>query len=139
MLEKRGIIRQSSLRLECGVCGTLIDHLDAAEMHEALLTRGDVQGQPQFAHYVFHRCNVVFRHNVCPGGQFKHEGGHGGQDVWERCLRHLVKYEGLEDVSMYLLEMSSIFNVAGAAYRKVENCDLTREDNTYKEMMKWRK
>lgn len=138
-MAKRSIFRGLSLQLECGVCHTLIENPDQAEMHEALLTRGDVQGNSEYSHYVFHRCNVVFRHNWCPGGQYKHEGGHGGTKVWENCLRHLVKYEGLEDVSMYLLEMSSFYNVAGQAYRRLESMDLTREDTIYKEMMKWRK
>jgi hypothetical protein len=133
LLERRGLSRSNGhIAVECGVCHTLIDDADQADMHEALMTRGHVQTQPEFSYLVFHGCNVVFRHKTCPGDQFKHEGGVGGEEIFERCAKQLVRYEGYDNVAMWLLEMSCVFvQTGGDAYRRFQALDLSREEKIF--------
>lgn len=132
LVERRGISSiPGDLSLECGVCHTLIEGMFKSDMHEALITRGHVQTQPQFSHLVFHRCNVVFRHKTCPGGQFTHAGGTGGKDVFTRCLRYLVRYEGKNDVFQYIRDMASVFIEVMWLLPWIEEIDLTKEQKIF--------
>lgn len=103
---------------------------DEAEMHEALMTRGHVQGKDDASYLVFHPCNVVFRHHSCEPVQmgwnriddenptpiivtFTHGGGTGGDMAIWRATAHLIKHEGAARVREYLTAISGIFHQTG--------------------------
>lgn len=85
----------------CPIC----DHPITAgpDLHEALITRGLIQGAG-LQELTYHRCNVVLRHHVCPDKQY-HTPGRGGMDTFRKCVVHLCEWEGTENVREYLQEI----------------------------------
>jgi len=78
------------------------------DMHEALISRGQVQGSP-FAFLIYHPCNVVLRHNSITG--CRHEGGVGGSEIFAKCAKQIAHYETSERVTGYLIAMQEYFPV----------------------------
>ncbi len=87
----------------CPICRIPI--VKAGDLHEALLTRKDCQGRNQ--RLIYSPYNCVLRHHVCPDGQY-HTAGHGGDEVFERCARQIVAFEGLDKVRRWLDEMMQV-------------------------------
>lgn len=83
-------------------------------MHEALISRGDVQGSSKDKQaLIFDRRNMVLVHSNC------HKPGTAGDEIWEKCLRHLVQHEGLDAIREYLLMMKDNFKIIGSqAYQR---------------------
>ena len=77
-------------------------------MHEAMITKGQVNGHEK-QDLINSRYNCVLRHHVCPGGKDSHAGGVGGDEIFEKCVKHLVGWEGEQNVREWLLEMIVIF------------------------------
>ena len=83
-------------------------------MHEALLPKSAVmKTSAETQDMINHACNCVIRHHICPGGKMSHTGGTGGDEVFEKCLEHLVYWEGKEAVEEYLKFMAERTVVAG--------------------------
>ena len=111
------------LQLRCPICLKLIPISEIPPMHEALITRGDVQGHP-LADRIMNRYNCVLPHNRC------HERiiGHGGDKVFEACARHLVLKESYYGVHSWLQIQESVFTDAGTkALRRFEGLGLENE------------
>lgn len=112
-----------------------------ADVHEALITRGHVQGQKDNAYLAFHPYNCVFRHHSCPPKEvtfkgdtfvttFFHGGGVGGDLVFERCSRYLMRYEGYDHIVEYLQAMAGVFPQAGnEALRRFLALHLVEDDS----------
>jgi len=77
-------------------------------MHEAMITKGQVKGHPK-QDLINSKYNCVLRHNVCPDGKHSHTGGIGGDETFEKCARHLVKWEGEDKIRMWLFKMIDHF------------------------------
>jgi hypothetical protein len=99
----------------------------AAAMHEALIPRGYVhKASLEIRHFIFHPCNVVFRHDYCPPVRvqvgvdnltkrpieqvftFRHESGAGGPMQFKRAVLALIAYEGHDRVLDYLEAMRTL-------------------------------
>jgi len=71
-------------------------------MHEAIFTRGDVQGlKHELRKIVNHRCNVVHRHHICNLKKY-HGAGHGSPEEFRACVYRILEFEGAEAVSEYM-------------------------------------
>jgi len=106
----------------CPVCAQPIHYPKYLhpDLHEVILTRGKVQGamKPEEAlKLISHPCNCVLRHHVCPDGKNYHTSGTGGDEVFEKCVRQIVKYEGYDHVMEWLMEMKKHFPVAAEEAR----------------------
>jgi hypothetical protein len=95
------------LRPRCPICEKPI--LQSADMHEALITRRDVQRHGPYE-LIFHPCNCVILHHEC----HMQIAGHGGSVVFEKCAWHLIQWEGIENVGVWLAEMAAVFPVVGS-------------------------
>ncbi len=93
----------------CPLCLKAIDYRkNAPDMHEALIPRSAVQGtSEETQELIMHRCNTVLLHHEC------HVPGTGGEEIWEKCLHYLVKWEGRESVFEYLDMMSKRMKMNG--------------------------
>jgi len=97
--------------LICPICQQTVSRFSPPDLHEALITRHYVEKVPHYAWLINHPCNVVFRHH-----QTKwcwHTAGIGGDEVFELCAIHLVKFEGYENVLAYLEAMAEIIPFFG--------------------------
>lgn len=63
---------------------------------------------------ITHPCNCVLRHHICPDGVNYHTSGTGGNVIFEACVRQIVAYEGLGQVSAWLMSMMPHFKVAAS-------------------------
>lgn len=97
----------------CPICGEKIQSI--GDMHEALISRGDVQGAPDnVKQMIFSRYNCIHRHNQCPTGGHFHAPGIGGSETFEKCARALVEYEGYEGIYEWLVEMANVLPKVGS-------------------------
>jgi hypothetical protein len=93
------------------------------DKHEPLLTRGDVEKVPEWKWLIFHPCNTVLVHHKCHMSII----GHGGKDVFEKCARQLVEYEGYENVRAFLVAMLDYYPTnAKDALKKFDLIDFKR-------------
>jgi hypothetical protein len=76
-------------------------------MHEALLTRRDVTGFNQ--ELIYSPFNCVLLHREC----HMQIAGHGGPEVFEKCARHLVLWEGYPVVRGWLQNIAHVFPIVG--------------------------
>lgn len=86
---------------ECAYCGLGI--VDGPDMHEALFTKGDVSGKESLIPRIYDRRNCVLVH---PGGSTS--PCHAGAQTKEGQLiviKHLIKWEGLQDLREYVAMM----------------------------------
>ena len=77
-------------------------------MHEALISKGQVNGHVK-QDLINSKYNCVLRHHVCPDRLGSHTAGVGGDETFEKCAKHLAKWEGEVEVRTWLLEMVSVF------------------------------
>lgn len=97
----------------CGYCDEPI--IDAPDMHEVLITRGDIQGNPDLEPVVMVRENCVLVHpKKCHIEAATKEGQ-------KKCIRHLIKYEGKSNLLFWLNTLSVITksSIANEAYNLV--------------------
>ena len=98
----------------CPLCLKILRITDSADLHEALITRGDVRGSP-YREQIFTAENCVLVHHICHMGI----AGRGGNETFEKCARYLVKWEGLEAVCDWLTQMTAVFpSVATTTFRR---------------------
>ena len=75
-------------------------------MHEALITKGMVRGHKDNL-MINHACNCVLIHPAC------HKPGVGGEEIFRKCLKHLIAHEGLPNILLWIRSMEKYFpNVA---------------------------
>ena len=100
----------------CPICSLPITN--APDMHEAIITKGQTRGHKE-QYRINSIYNCVLRHHVCPDGLGSHTGGVGGDDTFEKCVKHLVHWETEENVRAWLLDMIEVFPRVGleAFYR----------------------
>ena len=97
--------------MTCPICSLPINH--DPDMHEALIPKSAVQGAPsEIRELINHKCNCVLRHHICPDGHI-HEGGTGGDEIFELCLKDIVHWEGRDEVEAYLKMMETVTATAG--------------------------
>ena len=71
------------------------------DMHEVLITRGDLSGSPvQYAIMVAENC-VLVHHEDCHHNAATTEGQ-------AQCVRHLISYEGYDNIRNWLIEMDDL-------------------------------
>lgn len=79
-----------------------------AQLHEAILTRGDVAGaKGNVPNMIFHRCNCVHLHPAC------HVPGHLSEENFRKCVDYLVFWESREAIEEYLVFMANNTKLAG--------------------------
>lgn len=94
----------------CPFCQKPITKGQRYDMHEGLISRGQVQKSGREV-LVFHPCNLVFRHNDSHG--CSHSGGIGGNKGFEISARYLVEHEGYHEVRAWLMSMVTEFSQVG--------------------------
>lgn len=83
----------------CAICDQPI--LDDPDMHEALITRADVEKMKD-KDWIMHRCNCVLLHHSCHMKII----GHGGDEWFKKCAIHLVEVEGIDSVVDWFMTMA---------------------------------
>lgn len=83
----------------CAICNRGIFY-DSMDMHEALVTRGNVRGNPDLLWMIMVRENTVLVH---PGKCHKEAATKEGR---EKCLNFLIRHEGYEAIREFLLKMN---------------------------------
>jgi hypothetical protein len=109
ILSSRGVYSLGKARhLICPICDQFI--YGAFDLHEALISKGQVNGHPRqdLINSVY---NCVARHNVCPNNLGSHTGGIGGNKIFEKCARNIVKWEGITNVRQWLSFMQTVFPI----------------------------
>jgi hypothetical protein len=95
-------------------------------MHEALISKGQVNGHPE-QDKINSQFNCVLRHHACPNGKDFHSGGIGGDITFEKCARQLVEFEGFMEVRCWLFGMQHVFpTVARDALYRFDKIDWRR-------------
>lgn len=93
--------------MKCPICNLPLNQsVSNVDMHEAIVTRGDVQGT-KVADHIFHRCNSVHVHQHC------HTPGHMSEENWRKCVDYLVEWEGRLAIEEWLLHMSVNTKIVG--------------------------
>lgn len=96
----------------CPICKQPI--LGEADLHEAIITRGQVAGTARAkADEIFSQYNCVLRHNVCPTGA-SHTPGIGSNTDFKNCLEQIVEFEGYSALLEWLDKMTAIYPVVAA-------------------------
>jgi hypothetical protein len=92
----------------CPICNRAIREydFDGGDLHEALITRGDVSGH-KYQHLIYSAFNCVVVHHSC----HMQIAGHGGDEVFEKCARYLVEHEGFDLVHEWLIGMMDAFPI----------------------------
>lgn len=80
----------------CAYCLLAIN--GAPDMHEVIITRGDIQGAPHLAPLIMVRENCVLIHQRCHWKANTKTG-------MRRCIRHLLAREGYCEVHSFLLNL----------------------------------
>ncbi len=107
---------------ECGVCKLPIRGV--IDLHEALITRADIAGNSQWE-LIFTPLNTVVRHHICPTGDY-HTAGHGGDEIFGRCAKQIVCFEGYNAVRLWLEQMRQVIPQAALkAICRLEALELT--------------
>lgn len=82
----------------CAICGKLLTN--GCDMHEAIITRGDISGQKQLQPLIMVRENCVL---VCPGGSgspcHREAGTKEGQI---KAIQNILTFESIEDIEIFL-------------------------------------
>ncbi len=102
----------------CPICGQAI--LKDADLHEALLTRGDTAGHAR-QELIFSAYNCVVVHHRCHMQII----GHGWDENFQKCARNLAQWEGYDAVRDWLQSMKEHFpHLAGMALNRFSAIDL---------------
>ena len=96
--------------LDCPICGKTMTMNTPMDLHEALISRSQVQNH-HLKYLIFHPCNVVLRHNSISTTGCKHEGGVGGDEIFAKCAKQIAYYETSERVTGYLMAMQEYFPI----------------------------
>ena len=124
LMEQRGIyLRLNQKVWLCPICKAPIYPHRRMDLHEALLTRGDVQGNKEWAWLIYSPFNCILRH--ADTRDCWHTPGVGGDDVFRSCAEQLVQYEGYDKVKEYLTAMVEYYpTVVTFALRRFEGLEL---------------
>ena len=127
LMEQRGLYLQPTRKIWlCPVCLQPIHQNQRMDLHEALLSRGDVQNnshfvnpkaygmtreaqkdQIRFCDLIFSPYNCVLRHSEIRN--CRHVPGIGGDRIFQSCAEQIVKYEGYDKVVEYLTAMKEYY------------------------------
>ena len=126
LISSRGIYSLGNTRRpKCPVCDCVIK--DFPDMHEALISKGQVNGH-QNQDAINSRYNCVLRHQFCPNGLGYHSGGIGGNELFEKCARHIVEWEGRLETRKWLAAMEVVFSTVGRdALRRFDSIDWSKD------------
>jgi hypothetical protein len=103
--------------VRCPFCNRGV-YLTNGDLHEALITRGQVRGHIQ-QDFIYSRYNCILRHHET--AFCSHTGGVGGNINFEKAARYLAKWEGYQPIHAWLSEAKNIWPVVGAeALRRFE-------------------
>lgn len=100
---KRGMTTSRGWRPICAICGEPI--MEDPDMHEAIITRGNVQGNFLLEELINTEENCVLTH---PGGKNLgtcHQLAHT-REGREKCIMHILKYVPVAQVLQWLEQMS---------------------------------
>lgn len=106
LIKERSQFTPKGFYPECPICGTPI--FGAPDMHEAIITRGQVSGH-DFQNVIYSKYNCVLRHQFCPSGKQSHTPGIGSENDYLKCVVQIIQYEGYTDTNLWLLSMNSVF------------------------------
>lgn len=109
-------LRTSGLHVYCAVCdGPILNN--SIDMHEVLITRGDVSGLYMVQKLIMVQENCVLVHH----GKCHQEAATRAGRV--RCIENLIKWNGMERIVIWLDEMRRIMktSVPKEALHLVEN------------------
>lgn len=98
LMTSRTIFTKEGWKPECGYCGKPI--MSGGEMHEAIITRGDVRLVQRSYQVITNRCNCVIVHSECHASAATKEGA-------KRILAYLVRYEGRKNMLFWLSSIAS--------------------------------
>ena len=89
---------------DCPICGFALRFPD---MHEVILTRGDVQKMPdEVKEKIYVRENCVLVHTRC----HQQAATENGQ---RKCIEHLLKHEGYSKIIEWLESLKGLFTSGG--------------------------
>ncbi len=107
----------------CPLCSLPIASPAECDLHEALLTRRDVQNTKN-PDVIMTSLNCVLVHHTC----HMQIAGHGGDEIWEKCARNIAKWEGHSLVYEWLKEIVRRFPTAARAVLwRFEAIDFSRD------------
>jgi len=84
---------------QCPICKQPLSN-NNCDLHEAIISRGQLNGIFETDLYVEENC--VLRHHVCHSIKRGHEGGVGGQRIFELCLAQIVESVGGQQILNWL-------------------------------------
>ena len=97
----------------CPFCGRRVPK-DNADLHEALISKGMVQGLEE-KDWINSRYNCVIRHH---DGPCSHTGGVGGDEAFEKAARYLVQWEGYDKIAFWLSLYRYTYPELGDVFRR---------------------
>lgn len=102
LLDSRKELTRYGMRPICPVCNSPIREGQAIALHEAIITRGDVQGaDPEFRLLIHVRYNCVLVHNY-----WCHDVA-GGEEHKIACVRQIIKFEGKRKVAEWIEDLKT--------------------------------
>ena len=112
----------SGFRATCPLCGEPIKDGQSGDLHEALINRGKVPGH-EYEALIYSRFNCVLAHHEC----HMRIMGTGGDAVFEKCARHIIRFEGRQAVVDWLETIQAYFpKVAGETLARL--CQVTASE-----------
>lgn len=128
LMLKRGKLTSVGYRPVCAICNQPI--VESPDMHEAILTRGDVQGS-DYLTKIMVKENCVLVHTGGKGTSECHALAH--TKVGRRKLtRYLIDVEGLENIKSWLKEMDSLLT-SGIAQERLRMVQEVFSESTRRE------
>lgn len=95
--QQRATLSKGKFVPVCGYCGLPIH--TGYDLHEAIVTRGNIRGNKSLRRFVMVRENsALVHHGDCHKMAVTEEGQ-------EKVIRHILYYEGLEKVTKWLQEL----------------------------------
>lgn len=83
----------------CAICGDIL-YGGESDMHEVLITRGDIRGQEHLLPYIMVKANCVL---VCPGGSGSKCHSKAETKEGQRiCIKHLLQFESEDRIIAFL-------------------------------------
>lgn len=106
LIRSRGVLKHGVIGPICPICNHFGGNMD---MHEVLITRGDLSGSPiQQAIMTAENC-VLVHHEDCHHNAATTEGQ-------AQCVRHLISYEGYDNIRNWLIRLDGMMKGNQAIY-----------------------
>lgn len=96
LMTSRTVFTKEGWKPECAYCGKPI--MQGGEMHETIVTRGDIRMARHLHTVVMHRCNCSIVHSECHQEAATKEGT-------QKVIKHIIKHEGKDAVLNWLYNM----------------------------------